>query len=97
MEKVTSVSNLKASLSAFLDSVKAGEEVLVTDRGHPIARLVPYVTTGDQSESTRRLIRTGILRAGNGESLNAFLESSPLAQCSSSVVEALLEERELGY
>lgn len=30
----------KARLSALLDAVEAGEEVVITRRGHPVARLV---------------------------------------------------------
>jgi prevent-host-death family protein len=39
--KTASVSELKTKLSAYLLGVKNGEEVLVTERGIPIARLIP--------------------------------------------------------
>ncbi|MBM3554195.1 MAG: type II toxin-antitoxin system prevent-host-death family antitoxin [Alphaproteobacteria bacterium] len=39
MDKVT-VAEAKAGLSALLDRVEAGGEVLITRRGAPIARLV---------------------------------------------------------
>jgi prevent-host-death family protein len=39
--KTVAVSQLRASLSGYLAGVQAGEEVLVTDRGRPIAKLVP--------------------------------------------------------
>ena len=39
--KTTTVTKLKASLSEYLRQVKAGEEVLVTERGRPIARIAP--------------------------------------------------------
>jgi prevent-host-death family protein len=39
--KTATVSKLKASLSEYLRRVKAGEEVLVTERGRPIAKLSP--------------------------------------------------------
>jgi len=35
------VRELKKHLSAYLDRAAAGEVVVVTDRGHPKARLVP--------------------------------------------------------
>lgn len=35
------VRDLKASLSRYLDVVKEGGSVLVTERGRPIARIVP--------------------------------------------------------
>ena len=40
------VKDLKARLSEFLSRVEAGEDVVVTDRGRPVARLVPYATGG---------------------------------------------------
>ena len=43
--KSTTVSKLKASLSEYLRSVKAGEEVLVTERGQPIAKLIPAASS----------------------------------------------------
>jgi prevent-host-death family protein len=39
--ETAAVSKLKASLSEFLLKVKAGEEVIITDRGKPIAKIVP--------------------------------------------------------
>ncbi|PYN64673.1 MAG: type II toxin-antitoxin system prevent-host-death family antitoxin, partial [Candidatus Rokuibacteriota bacterium] len=36
------VAKLKASLSEYLARVKAGEEVIVTERGKPIAKIVPF-------------------------------------------------------
>ncbi|MGH9291535.1 MAG: type II toxin-antitoxin system Phd/YefM family antitoxin, partial [Acidimicrobiales bacterium] len=39
--KIASVSEAKSSLSALLDRVRAGESVLIVDRGRPIARLEP--------------------------------------------------------
>ncbi|MBA2667461.1 MAG: type II toxin-antitoxin system prevent-host-death family antitoxin, partial [Trueperaceae bacterium] len=39
--KKASVSSVKNNLSSYLDLVRAGEAVLITDRGRPIARLVP--------------------------------------------------------
>jgi prevent-host-death family protein len=35
------VAQLKASLSRYLARVKAGEELVVTERGRPVAKLVP--------------------------------------------------------
>ncbi len=36
-----SVTELRANLAAFLDKVQAGDEITITDRGQPIARIVP--------------------------------------------------------
>jgi prevent-host-death family protein len=58
-----SISELKAKLSAYLDIVREGNEVLVTDRGRTIARIAPVV--GSDLEESRRdlLLRSGSLRA----------------------------------
>lgn len=40
MEEV-GVRELKASLSRYLGRVREGESIVVTDRGRPVARLVP--------------------------------------------------------
>jgi len=40
--KTAAVSKLKAGLSEYLARVKAGEEVIVTERGKPIAKIVPF-------------------------------------------------------
>ena len=93
MEKVTSVTNLKAKLSAHLAQVKLGEEFLVTDRGKPVARLVPFSEQASDCE-TLDLIRRGIAQAPQkNDSLRTFLEEHRPAQSRESVLEALLDER----
>ena len=44
--KKTGVADLKARLSEHLRAVRKGEEVVVMDRETPIARIVPYKTSG---------------------------------------------------
>lgn len=39
------VRELKAKLSEYLAAAAAGEDVVVTDRGRPIVRLVPFGNT----------------------------------------------------
>src|SRR5271156_4158733 len=39
------VSELRAHLSEYLDRVRAGDEVVITDRGIPVARLLGLTTT----------------------------------------------------
>lgn len=60
--KTAAVSELKASLSEYLSKAKAkaGEEVIVTDRGKPIARLVPLKRSA--TEMPARLLQ--LERAG---------------------------------
>ena len=89
-----SISETKAKLSALLDRVKAGEEVTITDRGVPVARIVPVPARDvDWEERLERLERQGIIRRPKEKlDLDWFL-SRPLPEFQESVLEALLEER----
>ena len=49
----------KNKLSALLERVERGEEILITRRGKPIAKLVPAVTRPDRvaaREAARRIL-----------------------------------------
>ena len=49
----------KTHLSALLDKVARGEEVLITRRGRPVARLVPAAQDGQERiEAAIRELRT---------------------------------------
>ena len=66
--KRAAVSTLKATLSACLAKVKAGDEVLVIERGKPIAKLVPLPKNGDKHPAhLRELARAGLIREGTGK------------------------------
>jgi prevent-host-death family protein len=54
------IGELKARLSAHIQHVREGEELLVCDRNKPVARIVPC-SVEDQSERERRLIARGVL------------------------------------
>ncbi len=61
----TTVSKLKATLSEFLAQVKAGQEVVVTERGKPIAKIIPF-PQGDArlSPHLTELASLGLARVG---------------------------------
>jgi prevent-host-death family protein len=61
--RTAKISELKAKLSAHIQYVKNGEEVLIFDRNTPVARLVPAEPVSDQDERMRRLIAKGIVTA----------------------------------
>jgi len=58
--KTVNISDLKAQLSAHIQFVRDGEEVLVFDRNRPVARIVP-IRLQDRSEQERRLLVRGVL------------------------------------
>ncbi len=53
------ISDLKARLSRYLNIVRAGEEVIVTDRGKPIARISPIDARRHMESRVESLVRTG--------------------------------------
>ncbi len=58
--KTVNISDLKARLSAHIQLVRDGEEVLVCDRNIPVARIVPCRLEG-HSQQVRRLVARGVL------------------------------------
>ena len=93
-----SISETKAKLSALLDLVRAGETVTITDRGRPVARLVPAAGSdeGDDEPRLQRLERAGLIRRPKEKlDVEAFLAKPPV-DLGGSVVELLLEERREG-
>lgn len=85
---------MKNRLSAYLDKVRAGETVLVLDRGIPIAELTPANDLPDD-ERIGRLVRKGIVRPPKGPPPLHLLDEAP-PKSGASVLEALLEERRDG-
>ena len=93
MKRTASVANLKARLSEYLRLVKAGREIVVTERGVPVARLLPLDDTERKSSRRLRLARGGALRPGRGR-LPKVLQSVPKGvRVVGSVLAALLAER----
>jgi len=94
--KTAAVSELKARLSEYLNQVKAGMEVLITDRGKPVARLVPIPRSKDLKESLVRMERQGLIRLGSGKLPKDFWRMHRPDDPRGLVLKALLEEREGG-
>ena len=49
--------------SKIMKAVREGEDVLVTERGKPLARIVPLLDGGKPEAAIRRLEASGFLRA----------------------------------
>ena len=58
--KRVNISDLKAHLSAHIQLVRDGEELIVCDRNKPVARIVPC-RLHDDSEQEQRLVARGVL------------------------------------
>jgi prevent-host-death family protein len=75
--KTATVSKLKASLSEYLRQVKAGEEVLVTERGRPIAKLTPAVGSSALTQELVEMEKQGLVKIGRGKLPKDFWDLPP--------------------
>jgi prevent-host-death family protein len=95
--KTAAVSELKALLSKYLMKVKAGEEVIVTDRGKPIAKIVPIKRTDmDIPAHLQTLERAGLVRIGKNTLPPGFWNLPRPKDGKGTALRNLLQEREEG-
>lgn len=67
------IAELKNNLSAYLEQVKNGEELIVKDRNRPVARLVPLMAGEDLDAEEADLVAAGLMRLPFKEKSNDFL------------------------
>ena len=84
------VRELKARLSEYLRQVKAGQTIVITERGQPVGRIVPAAQSRD--EKIRAMIEAG-LAEWNGETLKPM---KPVARVRGkrTVADIVIENRE---
>lgn len=90
--KTISVSEAKATLSEQIRKVARGGEVLILDRGRPVARLVG-IPVQDADEQLDELQRRGLIRRG-GVLPKSFWKLPTAGDPEGSVRAAVLDERE---
>ena len=91
------ITQVKNGLSAYIDRVKAGELILVTDRGVPVAVLEPVTNQVGVDGRLARLERSGLIRRGTGAPpLELMRTPAPATTDGSSIVDVVLEERRSG-
>jgi prevent-host-death family protein len=88
-----SVAELKARLSEHVRYVRGGREVIITDRGVPVARLAPLDPAERQKTRRGRLVRDGVLEAGRGRLRAAFATAPEGAPVGADVLAMLLRDR----
>jgi prevent-host-death family protein len=87
---IAGVAEMKAKLSEFLTRVRAGSEVLITDHGRPVARIVPV---SDPRGELAELERAGLVRAGEMRLPKGFLDLPRPEISGPGVADAIVEER----
>lgn len=94
-EERVSVATLKARLSEYLRRARAGEPVVVTDRGIPVARLGPLEGPVALDGRLEALAAAGLVRRPTRTLDRSFERDRPLDPAGRSL-EAILEERAEG-
>jgi prevent-host-death family protein len=96
-DKPVPVAVLKARLSEFLRKAKAGQSIVVTDRGQPVARLGPLEGAPALSGRLQHLVSRGLarrpLRAPDLDAAEVRRPADPEGRS----LEAILEERADGW
>lgn len=80
------IRELRAGLSRYVERVKAGEEIVVTEHGRPVARLLPM----NGERKIDRLIREGVVTPAR--SRTTWLPEK-LIPVQGSVSEIVIEQR----
>jgi prevent-host-death family protein len=83
------VRELRQNLSVYLDRVKAGEALDVTERGQVVARLVP--SHGDADSAYQRMVTDGTIRPARRATAEL---GPPLPAVGRPLSEVLLELRD---
>ena len=87
MGEQVGIRELRQDLSRYLRRVRAGERLIVTERGRPLAVLAPWAGEGDPID---RLVADGRARRGTGDLLAVRPLRRPVSRAGS---DALAVER----
>ncbi len=93
--RTTNIAELKNHLSSFPADVKRGEEILISDRNQPIAKIVPLHNTSDFSAEELALEAAGVLRLPEEAEVSAsFLKEKRSDLKSETAIKAVTDERD---
>ena len=91
------ITEVKNGLSAIIDRVRAGESIIVTDRGVPVAVIEPVAGRVDIEDRLVRLERQGLIRRGTTPPpIELMRTPGPKVRGGMSAVDIVLEERRDG-
>lgn len=96
--KSASIAEVKNGFSKYVRAVQKGEEIIVTNRGESVAKLVPF-DPGERLgleliEHERRMVREGRLLLPKKKWDPVAFNKLPIGKGTGSAVQALLEDRE---
>jgi prevent-host-death family protein len=87
--RTVNIAELKSNLSAFLEQVRNGEELIIKDRNQPIARVLPLVAGEDLDAEEEALIGAGLMSPSLEAKSDEFLKL-PMPEVSSKVIRKII-------
>lgn len=91
--KTANIAELKNRLSVYLDEVKRGGQVLVSERNVPFAKIVPLNYTDDYEAEELELVAKGIITLPEEELPESFWEEERPDLPASIAIDAILRDR----
>lgn len=90
-----SIREMKNRLSQYIKRVRAGREVVITDRGKPVARLVPIgPEAADEADIVARTLALPWVRPGKGGKPKGLRTGIKLRGKGPTAAEIVLQDRE---
>jgi prevent-host-death family protein len=92
-QKTVGIQELKSHLSSHIREVRKGATLVITDRGKPVARILPIVKPeGTIEEKLHQLVEAGVI-SWSGRKLSPEAPSVPV-RGPKTVSEMLIEDRD---
>jgi prevent-host-death family protein len=92
--RTVNIADLKNNLSAHLERVRSGEELLVKDRNRPIARFVPLTSGEDLDSEELVLAAAGLIRLPTKSLLDSVWKMSAPYVSFEDALSAVTSERD---
>lgn len=92
--QTVNIADLKNNLSAWLECVKNGEELVVKDHNTPIARVLPLAHGEDLDTEEAALVAAGLMRLPLDEKNDDFLDWNAPEVSSEAIRAAIRAERD---
>lgn len=91
-----SIREMKNNLSKYLKRVRAGKDVVITDRGRPVARLTPVKSAAVESEDDviARISALPWVRPGSGGKIKGAKRPIPWKPGDKLASDIVLEDRD---
>jgi prevent-host-death family protein len=90
-DKTVGIRELKARLSGYIQHVKNGHTVVITERGRPVGRMTPAYLSVE--ERIQNVVRSGVV-AWSGRSLKPARTVARLKHGATTVADIVVENRD---